>query len=66
MSTRKDINHLLQRVARQGFTIVWHHGSSHRRVAAPDGRWVTVPGTPSNPRSVQTVRAKLRSIGAEL
>lgn len=64
--SRKDIEQLIARLRRQGFT-VRTGGSGHWRVTSPAGVTITMPKTPSGGgRSWQNMRSNLRRIGADL
>lgn len=62
----KDIQQLLRRLRRQGFTIR-HARSGHYRISNPTGTTVTVASTPhAGRRAHHNIRASLRRIGARL
>ena len=61
----KDVEALIRAVKRQGFTVRLT-GANHYQCTAPDGQWTSVPQTPRGGKSIATVRAKLRRIGAQL
>ncbi|MDJ0342209.1 hypothetical protein QMK19_03285 [Streptomyces sp. H10-C2] len=62
----KDIQQLLARLRKQGFTIRLAR-SGHYRCTSPGGQTVTVPATPrGGRRTQQNARAGLRRIGADL
>ncbi|MFD0352924.1 hypothetical protein ACFVHW_04130 [Streptomyces sp. NPDC127110] len=66
MPVHKDIRFMLKAARQQGFSVKQGTRGSHMRVVAADGRWVTVPGTPSDMRGFANIRAKLRKLGVQL
>lgn len=63
-SGNKEINKLLQNLARDGWDI-HRAGSGHYKVSRKGGPWCCVPFSPSDPRSVKNVRARLRRMERE-
>lgn len=62
-SSCREINALVQRYVRQDWT--YRRGGKHGKLSPPGcGRFVTIPGTPGDFRSVRNLERDLRHLAA--
>lgn len=61
-SSDKDINQLVRKLVRKGWTI--KPGKKHRAVVSPRGGRVAIPSTPSDYRACRNFCRQVRSLGA--
>lgn len=60
--THKDLDRMVAAAWRAGLG-VRYAGSGHVAVSTPEGRVISIPGTPSRQRTVQRIRLALRRAG---
>lgn len=65
MSHRRDMEQMVKKVKKQGWTVE-RRPCGHLWLVAPSGERVNAPSTPSDHRSLLNVRAILRRKGAVL
>jgi len=60
VSTDKEINLIVRDKVRIGWRI--KPGKKHRKLVSPGGRWVSIPGTPSDRRAAANFRSDINRI----
>jgi hypothetical protein len=58
LSSNKDLNALLWRLVRRGWTL--ERGRKHLKLRAPNGRLLVAPSTPSDWRSLRNLEHQAR------
>jgi len=59
-SKDKDIAALVRGLIREGWRC--HMGGRHGKLTSPEGRWITVPCTPSDHRALRNFKRDLRKV----
>ena len=63
-SSCREINALVQRYVRQDWT--YRRGGKHGKLSPPGcGRFVTIPGTPGDFRSIRNLERDIRHLAAQ-